>query len=73
MALDEGLQHGLRGHGALGQGGLPEGVLAHGRPGQAGGGVLVQQLGDEVLEVGGGICIAGRGTLTSMHFIMLVL
>lgn len=73
MALDKGLQHGLGGHGALGQGGLPEGVLAHGRPGQPGGGVLVQQLEDEVLEVGGCICMAGQGKLTSIHFIMLVL
>ena len=44
MALDEGIQHGLGGHGALGQGGLPEGVLTHGLPGQPGSGVLVQQL-----------------------------
>lgn len=41
MALDEGIQHGLRGHGALGQGGLPEGVLAHGLPCQPGGRILV--------------------------------
>ena len=44
VALDEGIQHGLWGHGALGQGGLPEGVLAHGLPSQSGGRVLVQQL-----------------------------
>lgn len=60
MSLDEGIQHGLGGHGALRQGGLPEGVLAHGLPGQAGGGVLVQQLYDEVLEVRGSICRAAR-------------
>ena len=33
MALYEGLQHGLRGHGALQEGGLPEGVLTQGVPG----------------------------------------
>lgn len=44
MALDEGIQHGLGGHGALRQGGLPEGVLAHGLPSQPGGRILVQEL-----------------------------
>ena len=58
MALDEGIQHGLWGHGALLKGGLPEGVLAHGLPGQPGGWILVQQLSNQVLEVKGSICIA---------------
>lgn len=56
MPLDEGIQHGLRGHGALGEGGLPEGVLTHGLPGQAGSWVLDQKLRYQVLKVWGCIC-----------------